>query len=51
MDRWTNQSIVMRADAIDNTTYAMYGEKKIPPLDYYGKSVNCFWHIGKQLLN
>jgi hypothetical protein len=33
--QWTNQSIVVRADAIDNASHTSCDDK-IPPVDYYG---------------
>ena len=33
---WVNQSIVMRADEIDNATHSCWGSRPSMPVDYYG---------------
>ena len=35
---WKNQTIVMRADAIDNETHSCWGSSPSVPMDYYGST-------------
>lgn len=35
---WENQTIVMRADAIDNETHSCWGSRPSIPMDYYGST-------------
>ena len=40
---WVNQSIVMRADALDNETHSCWGTHPDVPVDYYGATPWCEW--------
>ena len=40
---WVNQSIVMRADALDNETHKCWGAHPDVPVDYYGATPWCEW--------
>ena len=55
---WHNESLVMRADGLDNKTHTTWSPK-LPPMDYYGStpwvsnespvywmSATRFWHFG-----
>ena len=39
---WVNQSVVMRADAIDNHSHISWDADHIPAMDYYGATP---WHV------
>ena len=32
--RWTNETLVMRADELDNQTHTSWDAHRIPPMDY-----------------
>ena len=36
---WVNQTIVMRADGLDNATHSCWGDRPSIPMDYYGATV------------
>ena len=35
---WLNESLVLRADALDNHTHTSWDARRIPPMDYYGST-------------